>query len=269
MNALFRLHLQHILRTKLLLFVLVVSFLVQLAGLKMVSFLQVQFDGQAVAMNEVGPRVYVLMMLQLFNGSLLSYVYGIWVVPYLHHGERATLTFTLPFSRWVYAAVYAVSLLVLLLFQFVVMFLTYSLIFGSGGFIDFPWGGLLMCLLWQVVVFECALFALSMSSIILGKVLTFLLMGIGFFMLTILGLFFKGMSGRWEEGAPTGIANIIYQIYRVLPPVGEVLMDLGHQISTPDMGAMNNFWLWLVWTAVFVVGFEFILRYPLRSKGAE
>jgi hypothetical protein len=107
---------RHILRTRLLAFLLAFSVLIQFMGLRLLNNVSFDFDGHMVLGSLIDKRdvIFVSLFLQLFTGTFLSAVYGIWMVPYLHRGPRSPLTFTLPVPKWMYPVSYALTMLTLL-----------------------------------------------------------------------------------------------------------------------------------------------------------
>lgn len=257
----------HLLRARLLVILLVFAFVVQWLGLHFVGLLNTKLQGvfASVMGNET---LFVSLFYQLFTGGFVAAVYGIWMVPYLHHGSRNALTFVLPLPRWAFSLGYGVTMLLLLLALQIVMLLTFGTNLGFSVFSDaeFPWKGLLMCVLLQTLAFETLMFAFALGSLMLGPVPTFFLGGTVVFALQVGGAFFRIDLENFTGELPAWYATV-KKIYDYLPPLGELIFDLRQQFLTPSIKD-GHFWLWAGWLALFVLLFTLRLGRPSLGRGA-
>lgn len=247
---------------------MLVSFIVQYLGLKFIHFSTLAFNG---IMATIGIRegIFVVVFLQLFTGSLLAAAYGIWVVPYLHQGQRSQLTFALPVVRWKYPLAYGMSMMVLLLLQELVALFCYGLVFGFGGFLadTFYWRAFFLSFLLEMVAFEMVMFGFAVSSLSLGQIPTFFLGMVCVFLLQMGGIIFHIEWERYLEIEAPWYHWSRY-IYERLPPVGELIFELRNNFKTGSFSE-NHLALWGVWLVIFVIFFYLKLRYPPLSQTTE
>lgn len=216
---------------------------------------------------------FTSIFIQLFCGAFLAGIFGIWVVPYLHQGPRSRLTFTLPLHRWKFPLVYALTLLIILLFLDVGVFFVMSSFAGTIPQISvapplvpvtaLP-SSLFICLILQLVAFEVLMFGFALGSLTIGQMPTFLLGTLTIGVLQGMGIFFHLTNLGWGEPAFRG--GVWFRIYSLLPPVGELAFDLWKQYKKPDWGS-PHLSLWLVWLIVLAVLFCVRISKPssLRS----
>lgn len=258
----------HLLRARLLVILLVFAFVVQWLGLHFVGLLNTKLQGvfASVAGNET---LFVSLFYQLFTGGSVAAVYGIWMVPYLHLGSRNALTFVLPLPRWAFSLGYGLTMILLIVVLQVVMLLTFGYNLGFSVFSqpEFPWKGLLMCVLLQTLAFETLMFSLALGSMLIGAVPCFFLGNTLLFVLQVGGGFFRIDLENFTGGNPSWYGTV-KAIYDYLPPLGELIFDLRQQFLTPDIKT-GHFWLWGVWLAIFVVLFTWRLARPSFGRSSS
>jgi hypothetical protein len=270
MLALLSQNFRHIFRTRVLFFLLGFSVMIQFFGLRLLNNVTVNIDGHIVMGSLIDKRdvIFVSLFLQLFTGSFLAAVYGIWLVPYLHRGARGPLTFTLPVPRWMFPLAYGLTLLGLLGLLYAIMFASYALVFGVSVFTEasFPWKFVWGCLGIETLSFEVLTFAFASCSLVLGEVGTFFVGAASIVGLQVAALLFRVNSHyfRFQSEA----VSLGTRIYENLPPVGELVFDLYSQFKGESYETRNVF-LWLAWLAIFAMLFLVKLSRPSGTKSAE
>lgn len=259
---------RYVLRSSLFLWLLIFSFLLHYFGLELVRHMTVHVQG---IVSVIGPRqaVFVSLFLSLFMGVFLAAVYGIWMVPYLHEGPRAQLTFVLPVSKWVFPLVYALTLLGLILIEFGILFGSLGMVYGKEFFseVKVSWPAVATCLVIEFVAFEFLLFAFSFFSLTLGQITTFFIGAACFIVLPISAVIFR--SGIQDYLGGTGGKIGAYQrVYERLPPIGELIFKLNDAFSKGEM-PWHHLVLWILWIAVFICLFRWRLRFPVQAKSTE
>lgn len=259
--------LRYVVRSRLLYLVLAFSFGLHFLGLKTLKAVTVNVQGMV---SSVGPRegIFVSLFFSLFMGTFVSVVYGIWMVPYQHQGPRSQLTFVLPLSKWLYPAVYGTVHLILMLIEFAILFLSFGAIYGWGELQGsyFSWPAVLTCLSIELLAFWFFLFAFSFFSMTVGQVTTFFIGVMSFFMLQVAGAGFR--LGLEEYGHLSGNWESYHQIYRLFPPMGELIFNLKTVFSKGTV-PVDHLVSWVVWILVFVLLFRWKLRFPIASKSTE
>ncbi len=266
---------RHIFRTRLVFLLVGLSFLVHWFGLHILTNLKVQLPGQM----SLGPLLkepdylFMSLFLQLFTGTFLAAVFGIWTVPYLHQGQRAQLTFTLPIAKWKFPLGYALTMLALLFILHAVMLGTFAWTFGMKGLTEsrVPWSSVGLCLLVQTIAFEVIMFAFALGSLIFGQVTTFFIGVASILWLQISGIIFRVSFLPWQHianpDAPQS-PSLYYLIYSRLPPVGELAFDLWKQFKKPSWEE-PHLGLWIAWLVILGGLFYFRMTRPPRSRVAE
>ncbi len=250
MNAILKFHLLHLSRSKLLPLWILFSILTQYVVAKVVSSASIHIQG-AEAILGVRETVAVLLYAQFFIGGLLALVFGVWVVPYFHEDSRAPLTFALPVSKWVFPLVYGLTFLGMLLLQAA---LGLGVLFFQGGsqFLassEFPWQLFLSGQFTTAVALLVMVFLLSCFSFYVGKAATIILTSGLLFVLQLSGVVFKngvGLDSLWRK------------VYLILPPFGEVLIDLGGKPFWEGVPLYHS-GIWCVWLCLLVSLFRFRL----------
>lgn len=249
---LFKESLRYIVRSRLLL-LLVFSFLLHYAGLSLVR--QAIFSEKGI-ISTVGPRegMFVSVYLSLFMGLFLSAVYGIWIVPYLHQGERSLLTFVLPVSKWAYPFVYGLNFLGLIFLEFGILLGAFACVFGKEALWAprFSWSALGTCLLIETLAFEFLLFFFSLLSMSVGPMMTLFVAAGTFIALQVAGTLFR-------FGFETSILSD--RLYNYLPPLGELIFNL-KQTFSQGLFPTFHILLWVFWFALGLVLFRLSLRHP-------
>jgi len=266
--ALLKQNTRHIIRTRLLMLLFVFSFLVPFLSLWMVQKVTFQFQG-IVSTVDATNAIWIALFVELFSGAFLAAAYGIWMVPYLHQGNRGQLTHVLPISKWYFPAAYVLSMLGLLLLQHLILLVAFGATYGFGALLDgaFPWGQLLPCLVLETLAFLTFMLGLALSSMSIGQVPTFFLGGLVVFLLQIAAGVFRLDLERFAQETPPTI-SVARRLYRLLPPVGELVFDLRNQFKAQTWS--NPHWvLWIAWLVLFIVVFRVKIRRPGRASATE
>jgi len=263
---------RHIFRTRLVFLLIALTFLVHWFGLHILSSMKVQLPGQM----SLGPLLkqsdylFISLFLQLFTGTFLAAVFGIWTVPYLHQGQRAQLTFTLPLAKWKYPLGYALTMLAMLLLLHAVMLATFGWTFGwkdlTGSRVS--WGTVGLCLVVQTIAFEVVMFAFALGSLLFGQVTTFFMGVASILCLQVSGIVFRISFLPWQHTEGSGPPSLYYWIYSKLPPVGELAFDLWSQFKKPS-GGDPNLGLWVVWLLILGGLFYYRMTRPPKSRLAD
>lgn len=265
MRALFLYNLKHIFRSRLLYLFFVFSTFLHFFGLKILHKLTVVVQG---VFQVIGPRegIFFSLYFELFIGVFLATVYGIWLVPHLHTGQRMPLTFSLPVSKWKYAVGYFLSFLVLILIEQVIFFASFGSVYGFQAYGDpkFPWQGLISCTLLEVMAFETSMFGFALASAQFGQVATFFLGTLGFFTLQTTGSLLRLGLERYSETMGETLESI-QRVYRLFPPIGELIFDL-KQGFEKSFESYEHFYAWAVWFVILVCLFRLKLSFPSNKR---
>jgi hypothetical protein len=248
MKAILKFHFLHLSRSRLLPLWLLFSVLTQYVVVKILGSTNIQIQGNQAILG-VKEIVTVLLYAQFFLGSLLATVYGVWVVPYFHEDSRGPLTFALPVSKWIFPLVYGMTFVFMLLSQ---ALLGFGVLFFHGGkdffaSAAFPWQLLLSGQLTTAVALLVMVYGLACLSFYLGKAATFILSSALLLVLQVSGALFKnevGLDSLWRK------------VYLVLPPFGEVLIDLSGRPFW-EGAPLAHFALWCIWLCLCVTIFRF------------
>ena len=259
---------RYIARSRLLFLLMIFSLFLHYVGLSVVQQMTVSVQG---LMSSLGPRegMFVSLFLSLFVGVFLSVIYGIWMVPYFHQGDRSQLTYVLPVSKWSFVCVYAVTLLFLILIEFGFMFCSLAMVFGSEALLHpkFSWNALFSCLVIEVLAVEFLLFFFATLSLGLGQISTLFVGGLAFIFLQVCGTAFRfGFDQYARESG--GKLFVFYELYRVAPPLGDLIFNLKQTFSTGDFPSFHAV-LWVVWFGISVLFFRRAIRYPRRNQATE
>ncbi len=260
-----QLMIRHVFRTKLIYLVVGFSVLTQIAGLKVIH----QGMSGSVGLLPVlksHHSVFVLLFLELFGGVLLATVYGVWVVPYLHTGPRAQLTFVLPVNRVGFAIAAVSGLWAMLLVQVLCSLAVFGWVMGVGDLAlgVFPWSYFFWGVCFEWLSFTSIMFLFSALSVGLGPVTSFfigimILCGLQFVgVLKALGLFLA------SKGIETGFLDWT-RGYDLLLPVGELVFHL-KLLSTDNFGVSGAVTKWLVWLLLLAVGYLYSISRLRRFK---
>jgi hypothetical protein len=242
---------RYVLRARLPVLLLVFSFLLHYAGLSIVR--NTTFSAQGI-ISSIGPRegMFVSIYLSLFMGVFLSAIYGIWMVPFFHQGERSLLTFVIPVSKWLYPVAYAVTFLGLVLLEFCILFGSFAWVFGKQALFHpwFSWKAVMTCLLIEAAALETTVFFFGFLSLVVGQIMTLFLMAGAFIVLQVAGTLFR-----------FGLDHFSYELYEWLPPVGELIFNL-KQTFSQGVFPGHHLVLWLLWLCVSICLFRVAIRRP-------
>lgn len=249
MRAILLFHLLHLSRSRLLPLWLVFSGLTQYAVAKIVSSAVIQIQG-AQAVLGVKETVTILLYTQFLIGGLLALVFGVWVVPYFHEENRAPLTFALPVSKWVFPFVYGFTFVGMLLLQvamglFVLFFQGGLEFFKSSAF---PWQVFFSAQFTAGVALLVLVYLLSCLSFYVGKAAALILSAGFFFILQFSGIYYTNVRANHD--------SLWRKIYLILPPFGEVLLDLTDKPFWAGVGLYHSA-LWLFWLCALATVFRF------------
>ena len=268
MMALFLQNMRYIWRTKFLAILFFFTFIIHYVGVKLVHSMTIYLNG-VISNFDSKDTLFLSLLFQLFTGTFLCAVYGIWMVPYAHEGNRTPLTFTLPVSKWKFPFVYAVCMLFLLLVEHGVMVLSFGMNFGWEIFHhpDFPWSSLAVCIVLESLAFEAMMFAFAVCSMIIGQIPTFFLGSIMLFLLQIGGVIFRINWGQYIL-RPGSSYFWSQKVYSLLPPAGELVVDLRQEYMKP-VWAERDLALWGAWLLVFGAFFWLKLKFPNNRRTSE
>lgn len=258
---LFKESLRYVLRSRLLVLLLVFSFLLHYVGLSLVK--NTFFSEQGI-ISSVGPRqgMFVSLYLSLFMSVFLAIIYGVWMVPYLHQGERSLLTFVLPVTKWSYPLVYFFTFLLLFLLECVILVGSFGWVFGKEVLLQprFSWMALFFCLILISLVGEFLLFCSSVLSLVIGQLSTIFVMAAAFISLQVMGTLFRFGLDQYAQDQG-GKLLTTYQIYRFLPPLGELIFTL-KQTYSQGYFPTHQVISWALWLIALFLLFRFVIRYP-------
>ena len=262
-----RLVLRHAVRTRLIYLVFVFSVLTQVGGLKIVHQVLAHSAG-LLPVLKTHHTVFIMLFLQLFGGVLLCVVYGVWVVPYLHSGTRAQLTFVLPVKKSVFAFSSIFGLLALLLIQYISLLLVFGWVLGfselSAG--TFPWEYFLKGCFMEALCFLCLMLLFSILSLNLGPI-TALFFGV---MLLSSLQFASVLKTLGVELQKRGVQTAYFawvRFYDLLVPVGELVFDL-KDLTSKNYSYWTTMAHWAVWLVIFVCGYSLSISRIRRFKAS-
>lgn len=265
MRSLILYNLRHIFRSKLFYLFFAFSTMLHFFGLKLLHKLTITIEG---VFQIIGPRegIFFSLYFELFIGVFLATVYGIWLVPHLHTGQRMPLSFSLPVSKWKFPVGYFCSFLVLILIEQAIFFASFGAVFGFESFWDakFPWSGLISCTLLEVFAFETTMFGFALASIQFGQIATFFLAGAAFFVLQTTGSLLRLGLDRYSESFGETLL-MVQKVYRLFPPIGELIFDLKQGFSK-SFESYEHFVVWAIWFIVFVSLFRLKLGFPTSKR---
>lgn len=253
--------LRYIFRSRLPLLLLIFSFFLHYVGISAFKESSWYSDG---IISVMGPRegMFVSIYLTLFMGVFLAAIYGIWMVPYFHQGERSLMTFVLPVSKWWYPLVYSLSFLLLILLEYFILFGTFTWVFGKSALLQprFSWGAVTACLCLEFLVVHFLLYFFSAFSLLLGHMTTLFLAAGSFIALQVAGALFRlGLDQYAEEMG--GKLLKAYRVYRWMPPLGELIFSLKNTFSQ-GIVPYTQFVSWTLWTVIVILFFRWLIRHP-------
>jgi len=257
----FKENMRYIFRSRLLVLMLIFSILLHYVGLSVVKN---TFFSEQGLISVVGPRqgMFVSVYLSLFMGVFLAIIYGVWMVPYLHQGQRSLLTFVIPVSKWSYPLVYFLCFFSLILLEYGILVGSFAWIFGKASLMQprFSWQALFYCLTVIFLACEFLLFCSAILSLVIGQMATIFVMAGGFISLQVIGTLYRFGLDQYAQDQG-GNALAFYRFYRGLPPLGELIFNLKQTYSQGGF-PQAHFWGWLVWVTVFFFLFRWVIRYP-------
>jgi hypothetical protein len=250
-------------------FMLAFAIFVQVVGLRFMGSMTLSIQGE-VSVIRGRQALFAALFFQLFIGFFMSAVYGIWMVPYSHQGNRSSLTYVLPVSKWCFPVVYPISFLLLLVLQYAVMFLSLGFIFGWDvyGSQRIAWNIVGMCLFGEALGFITCMMGFAVASLSFGQIATFFL-GTAFLFVTQM----VGILGRFMDKLPIAGGGLsawknVQKVYGALPPLGELVFDLRETFGGRFV-AYDHWWKWGIWFLVFALLFRWKLRYPATARSGE
>ncbi|MBM4316617.1 MAG: hypothetical protein FJ116_03965 [Deltaproteobacteria bacterium] len=259
---------RYIFRSRMIFLILIFSTLVHVAGLKFVNHLTVSIQG---VISVLGPKqeMYAALFLQLFTGLSIATVYGIWMAPYAHRGERSILTHMIPISKYHFPLCYLFCCALLLAINIFVMVVSYVFVFGPTTLSspEFSWTILAKTFVFELISFEVVMLGLAVSSLSFGQVATFFIGGCFLFVLQILGAIARLFSENTELTKVSSKGWLVWT-YEKLPPVGDFIFDLKTLISEGKFN-FEHVILWTVWMLFFVAVFRWKIRYPIQQRSTE
>jgi len=251
---------RHVLRTRLLFFLFLFSFLIQFVGVKALHSVTLNFQG-IISKLDNKDSLFIALLFQIFTGGYLAAAYGIWMIPYAHQGLRGPLTFSLPISKWLFPISYALSITFLLILQHGILLICYGLNFGWAIFASpqFPWEGFLAGAGIEILAFLVCTFGFATAAMAIGQLPAFFMGAAVLFLLQVGGAVLRLNLPSLDTAK---------QIYELLPPVGELVYDL--RLTYTGAGIESrHLLLWAIWLGFFVLLFRFQLRYPAKIRGGE
>lgn len=259
---------RYISRSRMVYLILVFSSLVHYGGMKFINQLTVSIQG---VVSILGPKeaMYTALFLQIFTALSISSVYGIWIAPYAHRGDRSVLTHMLPVSKNSFPICYILCSSLLLLINFGVMLTMYSLVYGSLFSSSNPVSLLLLlkAFCFELLCLEVVMLGLAVSSMYFGQVASVFIGGSFLFVLQILGTFarlFKENIGS----ATFSLKRLFIWGYHSLPPIGDFIFDIKN-ILTGESLPFHNLLLWIAWLLILIFIFRFKIRFPTQNRSTE
>ena len=269
MIALLRLTFIHVMRSRLLIALLIFTFVVQLLGVRLLHSMTLVWQG-IISSLDFRDVLFVALLFQLGSGGFLAAAYGLWIAPYLHRGHREQLTFCLPVGKWIFPVAHASMLFGLALLQHVILMISFAVNFGWGVFLksDFPWAGTVSGFFLELIAFEFAMFAFGVGALVLGVIPSLFLGVVSVFVLQGLAAVVRFKLDRyflpWGGDGDTwlGVLN------RWAPPFGELAYDL-RKIFVKPVADWSVFGLWAIWLLVAMGGFWFLVTRPRLSRSSD
>lgn len=268
MWTLFQENCRYVFRSRIVYLIFIFSSVVHYAGLKLLNHLTLSIQG---VVSVIGPKesVYTAVFIQLFTALSIASVYGIWIAPYAHRGERSVLTHVLPIKKIKFPICYVICCSLLLLINSLVMIGSFASVFGLSaiGKEIFPWVILLKAFIFQTLCLNVVMLGLSLSSLVFGQVATFFLGGTSLFVLQILG----AAARLFRESTPPSFYSgkgLLVLIYEKLPPIGDFIFDF-KEVMTGGKLALGHVLLWAVWLIILNLLFWFKVRYPSQARSTE
>ncbi len=263
MIELLKVHLRHLSRSGILWTLLGISFFVEYLGISALKHSTLQWNG-VIARFDQRDFLFVGMVLQFGMGVLFSTIFGLWILPHLHRGERVSLTFSLPIPKWKFVLSY------LIVYGFI--FLVQAALFLGAFFFSFgfdsskiAWEALLWATLFQWLTLSTLSLYFSMLSLLIGPLSGFFL---GSFLM-MLSLFAAiVLSLPIEQWIPVQELKLAKSILTLLPPIGEFPQNLRQIFMKKQL--VSEAWIkWLFWWAGLNGILIFLLRFPKLSRTSD
>lgn len=258
----------HTIRSKMFIWMVVFSFLIQVIGLKIMGKMTLSVQGMV---SVIGNReaVFISLFFQLFIGFFISAIYGIWMAPYPHQGQRSMLTYMLPISKWSFPLSYLVTFLFLMLIQYGIQIFALGYVFGGEIFKteNILWGRVFIILSLELLAFLTCMMGFSFSSLTFGQITTFFIGVFYVFIAQVSGTLLRFMDRIPGVELNTQMSKF-ETFYRLLPPVGELVFDV-KSIFSGKFENQNTIFIWGVWLIIFTCLFRWKIRYPVYSRTSE
>lgn len=268
MLALFQENCRYVFRSKMVILIILFSALVHVSGLKLINHLTVSVQEVVTVM---GPKeaVRIAFFLQLFTALSVASVYGVWMAPYAHRGDRSLLTHVLPVSKATFPICYALCCGLLLVLNQLVLLGSLAWVMGTSALsaATFPWESAIKTFLFQTLCLEVLMLSLALSSLWLGQITTVFLGAGSLFVMQILGTL-----ARFFQQDPSfsilSAKGLVVFVYKNLPPVGDFIFDF-YSLSKGGEIALRNIISWLVWLGIISLIFWAKIRYPSQVRSTE
>jgi len=259
---------RYILRSRMILLVLLFSTLVHYSGLKLVSHLTLYIQNSVTVLGPA-EMLTVSLYLQLFTALSIAAVYGIWMAPYAHKGERSLLTHVLPVEKIKFPICYSFCCGLILMINELVLLAVFWSIKGAQtfSFSELPWNNLINAFAFQTLCLEVLMLFLALGSLVLGHVATVFLGASSLFIMQILG----AMSSLVKNSPETpffSLKGLFVFLFEKLPPVGNFLFDF-HRVVKGENILGSHLILWCSWLVVAHLLFWVKIRYPSKNRSTE
>lgn len=257
------------LRTRFMGLLILFSAFIHYFGLLVTRQATLSFQG---VVTEVGSRqaMFLSLYLSVFTVFFALVAFALWVVPYFHRGERAILTFVWPVSKWTFPAAYSVQLLLFVLLEWFILFITFGFFYGWAELVSprFSWYALAQCFLLVTVSTQALLFLLSSCALLWGPLTTLFVSAAGFLGLQVLASldrigFLKTLA---EQGG--FMAKGLYLVSSLFPPLGSLVFDLRDTFSKGSLPSIHMA-LWAVWALVGVLFLKGVISRPHSQTISE
>lgn len=207
---------------------------------------QATFSFQGVV-TEVGPNqaMFVSLYLSFFIICFVAITSAIWLVPQLHRGDKALLTFVWPVPKSSFLFVYGVQLFLFIFMEWVVLFSVFIAFYGAEGLraSQVSWSSLIQYFTLVVISLQAMHFLLASSSLVWGPLATLFITAISYISLQV-----------WATLNRLGFVSKTL-ITQLLPPVGNLIFDL-KEILSGDAWKEDQLLIWLAWTLIGGIWFR-------------
>lgn len=265
MLALCLFHLKLLIRSRFLFAFITLSLLFQFLVIRLVRVLSEELP-MALAFFDGKDTFFLAVVFQLFGGGFLALIYGMWVVPYFHHSRRAALTHVLPVSKWGFLGSHILTMGFLMLLQYLVTFISFSINLGWEPFLDgsLSLSGTLSVLFIQLLTFEVTMLLFATASTFFGPMTGFLLVTCVSVLLQMFSAVLRWKLYRFFSVSGEELPWLTW-IYRLLPPFGDIGFELRSSYFTGELS-----WLhlsqWILWFILLGLIWLRLIRYPAATK---